>query len=52
MTGPISGEDRPSPDGPPGTRGPQRPPPQHAVKRTRIGGVWFAAAPFAVLPCS
>ena len=24
-------------------------PPQHVVKRTRIGGVWFAAASFAVI---
>jgi uncharacterized integral membrane protein len=49
MTRPAPGEYRPHPDGPPGTRGPQRLRPQHVVRRTRIGGVWFAAASFAVV---
>ena len=31
------------------TSKPEQVPPQHVVKRTRMGGVWFAAVAFAVV---
>jgi uncharacterized integral membrane protein len=33
----------------PGSRGSQKPPAQHVVRRTRIGGVWVASALFALI---
>ena len=49
MTRPAQRNDRPHPDGPADTPGPRRLPPEHAVKRTRSGAVWSAAASFAVI---
>jgi lipopolysaccharide assembly protein A len=49
MTGQAPDGGRPHPEGSPDGRGPHRPPPQHVVKRTRAGGVWFAAVSFAVI---
>ncbi len=49
MTGPGPGEDGLCPDGTPTERGGRQTPPQHLVKRTRIGGVWFAAVSFALV---
>jgi putative membrane protein len=49
MPGQAAAPVQPSGPGQPGTRGPQKPPAQHVVRRTRIGGVWVASALFALI---
>lgn len=49
MTGSAPGDDRPNAGGPPAAGGQQQVSTKHAVKRTRMGAVWFAAASFALV---
>jgi uncharacterized integral membrane protein len=49
MTTPQPNQDRAGPSAPQPGQPAGRMPPQHVVKRTRVGGIWVASALFAVL---